>query len=63
MKLSTHTLVAVALMVAMSAILHQVTLFHMPQGGSVTPGAMVPLLLVSYRYGAKVGVLAGIEYG
>lgn len=63
MKISTHALVSVSLLVAMAAILHQIILFHMPQGGSVTAGCMVPLLLVSYRYGVRTGVLAGILYG
>lgn len=63
MKISTHALVSVSLLVAMAAVLHQIILFHMPQGGSVTAGCMVPLLLVSYRYGVRTGVLAGILYG
>lgn len=61
--LTTRTLVYVALMLALTIVLHQFRLFHMPQGGSVTAGAMVPLLLLSYRYGANVGALAGFLYG
>lgn len=61
--LSTRMLVHIALMLALTIVLHQFRLFHMPQGGSVTAGAMIPLLLLSYRYGANVGALAGFLYG
>lgn len=62
-KITTHTMVSVALMVAIASVLHMITLFHMPQGGSVTAGTMVPLLLLSYRYGPFVGMLGGLLYG
>lgn len=62
-KLTTRTIINIALMLALTIILHQFRLFHMPQGGSVTAGAMVPLLLISYRYGPGVGALTGFLYG
>lgn len=62
-KMSTRTLIDIALMLALTIVLHQIHLFHMPQGGSVTLGAMVPLLLLSYRYGPGIGALAGFLYG
>lgn len=62
-KMSTRTLIDIALMLALTIVLHQIRLFHMPQGGSVTLGAMVPLLLLSYRYGPGIGALAGFLYG
>ena len=51
------------LMLALSLILSQFRLYHFPQGGSVTLGAMVPLLIISFRYGAGVGALAGFVFG
>ena len=62
-RMSTRTLIVVALMLALTLILHQLRIYHFPQGGSVTPGAMVPLLLLSYRYGSGIGALAGFLYG
>ena len=53
----------VALMLMLTLILHQIRLYHLPQGGLVTPGGMVPLILIAYRYGAPVGVLAGFICG
>ena len=60
---TTHMLINVALMLALTIVLHQLRIFHMPQGGSVTLGAMVPLLFLTYRYGAGIGCLAGFVYG
>ena len=62
-RLTTPMIVTIALMLAMTVILHQFRLYHMPQGGSVTLGAMVPLLFLTYRYGAGIGCLAGFLYG
>ena len=62
-KFTTSMLVYIAMMLAMTLILHQIRLYHFPQGGSVTPGSMVPLILVAYRYGVPVGMLAGFICG
>ena len=61
--LSTHTIIFSALMLALAVILQQLRLFHKPQGGSITAGAMVPLLLISYRFGPGIGMLTGFLYG
>ncbi|MDD6133765.1 MAG: energy-coupled thiamine transporter ThiT [Selenomonadaceae bacterium] len=61
--LSTHTIIFSALMLALAVILQQLRLFHMPQGGSITAGVMVPLLLISYRFGPGIGMLTGFLYG
>ena len=60
---TTRMLVNIALMLALSIILHQLRLYRMPQGGSITCGSMLPLLLISYGYGPWVGCLAGFVYG
>ena len=60
---TTHMLINVALMLALTIVLHQLRIFHMPQGGSVTIGGMIPLLFLTYRYGAGIGCLAGFLYG
>ena len=62
-QFTTNMLINVALMLALTIVLHQLRIFHMPQGGSITLGAMVPLLFLSYRYGAGIGCLAGFLYG
>lgn len=62
-KMSTATLVQTSLLLALAVVLEQLRIFHMPQGGSVTAGAMVPLLLIGYRFGVGTGMLAGFAYG
>ena len=62
-RLTTPILVNISLMLALALILSQFRLYHFPQGGSVTLGAMVPLLIISFRYGAGVGALAGFVFG
>ncbi len=62
-KLTTRTLINISLMLALSILLHQFKLYHFPQGGAVTLGGLVPLLLISFRYGTGVGTLAGFVFG
>ena len=57
-EFSIHLIVNIALMLGLAIILHQIRLYHMPQGGSITLGGMVPLLLLAYRYGPGIGALA-----
>jgi len=52
-----------ALCVAMAALLSALKLFTMPQGGSVTPASMLPILLFAWIYGMPAGCAAGLVYG
>ena len=61
--MKTSKLITISLMVALAFLLSNLRLYHFPQGGAVTPGAMAPLLLVAFRYGAKEGALAGFLFG
>ncbi len=49
--------------VSLSFVLSCVRLFRMPQGGSVTPGSMLPIMLFSATFGIGPGLLAGLAYG
>ncbi len=62
-KFTTRLLTHMSLMLALSIILHALRLYHMPQGGSITLGAMLPIIFISYRYGPAVGFLTGFIYG
>ncbi len=62
-RLTSHMMVTIALMIAFTVLLSQVRIYHFPQGGSVTLGKMIPLLLLSRCYGAGVGMLGGFLYG
>lgn len=52
-----------ALSIALSFVLSCIRLYRMPQGGSVTPASMLPLMLFSAAFGIGPGLLAGLVYG
>ncbi|MDR0221833.1 MAG: energy-coupled thiamine transporter ThiT [Lachnospiraceae bacterium] len=59
----TRILTESAVLVAVAVVLSLLSLFlHMPWGGSVTPAATLPVIVVSLRYGVKWGVLAALTY-
>lgn len=58
-RILTETIV----MVALSGALYLIKVFTLPQGGSITLGSMVPVLLLALRRGPKIGVLGGVAFG
>ena len=56
-------LVESAVAIALAVVLHMVTLWKLPQGGKVTSGSMVPLLIIAVRWGPKAGLGAGVLFG
>lgn len=56
-------MVEAAVMVALATVLSVIVLYRLPQGGSVTPASMVPLLVLAMRRGVRVGLSAGAVYG
>ena len=61
--LDTRVLAEVSISVALAYVLNLIIIYHLPQGGSITLGSMVPILLVAIRRGPKVGVFAGAVFG
>jgi thiamine transporter len=49
--------------IALSGALSLITIFTLPQGGSITLASMVPVLLFALRRGPKLGVIAGAILG
>ena len=62
-KTDTKALIFSALLVALAMVLDQIKLFTMPQGGSVTPFSLLPIVLCGYFFGFRRGVLAGVCMG
>lgn len=60
---TAKTISYAALAIALSFVLSCFRLYRMPQGGSVTPGSMLPLMLFSATFGVGPGLLAGVAYG
>lgn len=51
-----------AIMVALATVLSLLKIYDAPFGGSVTALSMVPIILVSFRRGVKVGLGAAFVY-
>lgn len=62
-RFNTRTIVEAGVMIALAALLGRLMLFRAPMGGKVTPGSMIPLLLIAMLRGPVVGVLVGAAYG
>jgi len=55
----TETAIAVALV----AVLSNIRVYKLPQGGSVTAASLVPIFYIALRWGAPWGMLAGALAG
>lgn len=60
---SARMIANAALCMALSCILSYIKLYEMPQGGSITPASMLPILMFAYAYGVGPGVVMGFAYG
>lgn len=63
MKKNTRMLVEAGLMLALTFILSNIKLFSLPQGGSITLGGQVPLMIFALRWGVGPGILVGGTFG
>jgi len=57
-----RALVESSLLVALAFILSYFILFRLPQGGSVTPFSMLPILMIGLRHGLKWGLAGGFVF-
>lgn len=62
-EFDTKSISYAAVCIALSFALSYVKLFSMPQGGSLTLASLLPLMIYSYMFGVRKGVLAGFVYG
>ena len=51
-----------AMMLALATLLSFFAVFHLPNGGSVTLGSMIPLLFVAYKFDWKRSLLVAFAY-
>ncbi len=64
-KERVHMLVESAMLLTLGAVLELVSKFvipEMPFGGQLTLASMLPMVLISYRYGVKWGLFSGVVY-
>ena len=52
-----------AICVATAFALSYIKFFSLPQGGSVTFASMLPIILYSYMFGTRKGLVVGVVYG
>lgn len=62
-EFSARLMAQIALAVAIAVVLDMMVLFRMPQGGSITVAAMVPIYLIAFAYGPQVGLFTGFLFG
>lgn len=62
-KFTTQLIARIGIALALATILKMLRLYHFPQGGSITLGSMVPILIIAFIYGPQVGCLTGFLYG
>ena len=46
--MSQASITHMGLMISLALILHQIRIYQMPQGGSITLGSMLPLLFIAF---------------
>ena len=59
---NTLRMVECAILLALAFALSFVTVYEMPMGGAVTLASMLPIMLISIKYGAKTGVPCAFVY-
>ncbi len=60
---NTLRLVTSGVLIGLASVLSVIKVFALPFGGSVTLFSMVPLLVLSYMYGVRWGLVCGTVYG
>lgn len=60
---TTRRLAYAGMCIAVAFVLSCIKLFRMPQGGSVTPAAMMPLILFALAFGPGQGLVVGCAFG
>lgn len=62
MNTTTRKLTHSALMVALALVLSMIKLFHLPNGGSITPASMAPIILIALMYPTKWALFTSFVY-
>ena len=60
---SLRALTYTGLSLSIAFLLSYITVYSMPQGGSVTPLSMFFVTLVGFWFGPAIGIVSGISYG
>ena len=63
MNIKIEEIVEGGVFIALATVLSLITIYKMPQGGSITAASMAPIIIYSIRWGVKKGLIAGAIYG
>lgn len=61
-RIDTKRLTTSAVMIALATVLSLIKVFKMPLGGSITLLSMLPIVLLSIKYGTKWGLFSAFAY-
>ncbi len=61
--LTSHEIAEAGIAIALAFVLSMIKVFHLPMGGSITAGSMIPILLLALRRGYKLGLSTAVLYG
>lgn len=62
-NITSQMIARIGIALALSCILGMIRLYKFPQGGSITPGRFVPIMLIAFMYGSEVGMFTGFIMG
>lgn len=62
-KFNVKMLTEGGMMLALALLLSTIKIYQAPNGGSVTAGSMIPILIFSLRWGIGPGLIVGSAYG
>ena len=62
-KFDAKMLTTIGIALALTAVLNMLKIYKFPQGGGITLGSIIPIILISYVYGPLVGMLTGFLFG
>ena len=62
-EFDTKSVTYAAVCIALSFALSFMRLVRLPQGGSITPASLLPLMVYAYMFGVRKGIFAGVSYG
>ncbi|MCR5685598.1 MAG: energy-coupled thiamine transporter ThiT [Lachnospiraceae bacterium] len=61
-KTKVRKLTESALLIAIATVLSVLKIAELPYGGSITIASMLPIIIISYRYGIRWGLICGLAY-
>ena len=62
-KVSVRMLTEGGMMLALAVLLNQFKIYQAPNGGSISAGSMIPIMIFALRWGIGPGLVVGGTYG